>query len=147
MRLHSSISRVVVALLCVAAMLSCMAPQRSFMSNIRGGEWCAPVDIVYNNEDTVALRTISVVVRYNCDFKSNAMPVTLRLTAPDGRSAEESCTILLRRPHAVAAVATVESVPYRVHNRMSQSGYYIFTITPDSALRGVEAVGVEIVEE
>lgn len=128
----------------VVSLGSCIAPQSSYMRCIKGREWKQSVEVRYPNSDTLSLRRLSIAMRYNSKFKADTLAVVVRITAPDGRWFEEPVVLHLSRPYTSASVASVESVLYRVDNRLLQYGDYTFSITPLVAVEGVEAVGVEI---
>lgn len=134
----------VVSVLCALMVCACVAPQSGYMQHIAEQPWSQGVEVRYVNSDTLSLRTLSLAVRYNSSFKADSLPVTVRLTAPDGRWYEEPFVIHLEHPYTSASVASVESVPYRADSRLDMCGDYIFSITPLVAVEGVEAIGVEI---
>ena len=140
-------SRIALVALCAMLLVACMAPQRSFVRDVDAKGWSSTVDIPFENEDTVSLRRLSVVVRYNSSFKADSLPVIVRVTAPDERYCEERVVLRFARPYTATAVSASESVPYREHSRLPMEGRYTFRIVPEAMTLGVEAVGIEIEKE
>ena len=136
-----------IATLLAVMLVACVAPQRSFVRDVVGGTWSKAVEVTFDNEDTVSLRRLSVVVRYNSRFAAASLPVVMRVTAPDARYFDDSVMLYFTRPYTAASVSAAEVIPYREHSRLSLSGRYTFRITPTCAASGIEAVGVEIDNE
>lgn len=106
--------------------------------------WDKGESIIYNNCDIVSLVNISVSLRYNNSFKSDTLSVTVHTSLPDARQCIEPVTLHLAKEYSATAVVSSESVLYRSSCRLAQKGEYIFTITPHSAVKGIEAVGIQI---
>ncbi len=106
--------------------------------------WIRGESIIYNNSDTVSLVNISVSLRYNNSFRSDTLSVTVQTSLPDARQCIEPVVLHLAREYSATAVVSSESVLYRSSCRLAQMGEYIFTITPRSAVKGIEAVGIQI---
>ena len=106
--------------------------------------WHKSVSIFYNNEDTDALRSLSVALRYNGDFLSDTLSVVLHTSLPDAHQFREKVTLHLGRDYSAAAVTDSELIPYRDNSQLNQKGCYIFTITPCRVVKGIEAVGIGI---
>ena len=108
--------------------------------------WSKPVSIIVENDNTERVVDIAVALRYNDNLESDTLSVTLQTSLPDARQVREELLLHLNREYSAAAVTASETVPYRTNCTLNQSGYYIFTITPSRAVKGVEAVGIELVE-
>lgn len=106
--------------------------------------WDYPVSIIYDNSDTLSLVNLSVVVRYNDDFKDDKIDVTMHLSTPDVYQCREQISLSLMRPYFGTAVQSSESLFYRENCCLNSRGNYIFTIIPSRSMRGIEAVGIEI---
>jgi hypothetical protein len=105
--------------------------------------WSGAESIAYENNDTLTLRNLNIVLRYNDNFKQAVLPLKIVVTTPDARHFEEVVELQLQHPSAALTVATTESVPYRESVLLNQKGDYTFTFEPQSEVRGVEAVGIE----
>ena len=134
--------RIVAALLAMT-MCSCLAPQNSLMVGVDMRSWSSAESLVYENNDTLTLRNLNIVLRYNDNFRQAVLPLKIVVTTPDARHFEEVVELRLQHPSAALTVATTESVPYRESVLLNQKGDYTFTFEPQSEVRGVEAVGIE----
>ncbi len=125
----------------------CIAPQSVVMSDVDPQGWSEPLTLAVRNDDTLSLRTLSVVLRYNGNFRCDSLPLDISVLLPDaGRFAEE---VVLRPeyPYSPAAVSAIENIAWRRRSTLGQSGWYLFTIRPLQPVCGVEAVGVNIEKE
>ncbi len=122
----------------------CLAPQNTQMVGVDMRSWDSVQSIYYDNDDTVSLRNINIAIRYNDDFKQATLPLKITVTTPDARCFEEVVELQLQHPRTALTVATNESLPYRADVLLNQQGAYTFSFEPRSAVRGVEAIGVEI---
>ena len=128
-------------------MYSCATTHTTEMVAVSPHEWSKPCDVIYENEDTLSLHRLGIAVRYNNAFKADTLSLHVHVLTPDLRSFEERITLQLRRPYTASAVATSEMRPYRKHSQLPQRGFYIFTLTPPYAVKGIEAVGITIEKE
>lgn len=108
--------------------------------------WSKPVSIIVENDNTERVVDIAVALRYNSNFESDTLSVAVQTSLPDARQAKERVLLRLDKKYSAAAVTSSEAVPYRTNCTLNQSGYYIFTITPCRTVEGIEAVGIELVE-
>lgn len=135
--------RIVVVALAMA-MYGCLAPQNAEMVCVDMQLWESAESITYDNSDTLSLRNINIALRYNDNFKKATLPLKIAITTPDARLFEETVELQLHHPNTALAVATIESLPYRTNVVLNQKGCYTFSFEPQSAVRGVEAIGVEL---
>ncbi len=131
----------VVALLSIFA-VSCVGNSYVDMRPVSPYSWSEPVSILYQNSDTTALRDIAVAVRYNKNFDADTLSVVVQTSLPDAHQFSEQVMLQFKQDYTAAAVTASEAVLYRSGCQLGQSGYYIFTITPTRAVKGVEAVGI-----
>ena len=140
MPLVQGVLTVFLSLLCV----SCLAPQNTAMVAVDMRGWSEPATILFENEDTLSLRSLDISIRYNREFAESKLPLKLKVLSPDGRFFEESLTFTLKRPYRASVVSVSESVPYRADVTLAMKGTYIVVFEPHSEIEGVEAIGVEI---
>ena len=132
--------------MCLAA--GCIAPQTVVMSDVDSRGWSDPVTVAFRNDDSLSQRTLSVVLRYNGDFRCTALPLDITVSLPDAGQFTEH--VVVHPAHSVspaAVVSAAESMTYRRSSVLRQRGYYLFTISPAWEVRGVEAVGIDIKNE
>ncbi len=123
---------------------SCLAPQNTQMVGVDMRSWEGAESITYNNSDTLSLRNLNIALRYNDNFKQTTLPLKITVTTPDARYFEEVIELQLQHPHTALTVATTESLPYRADVLLNQKGLYTFSFEPQLAVRGVEAIGIEL---
>lgn len=122
----------------------CIAPQPVEMHDVDPRGWAEPVTLVVANDDTLSLRRLSFVVRYDTDFRDDAVELDLNVIQPDAASFSENVLLCPSRPYSPSSVATTETIAYRDNSVLCQRGNYLFTITPLKPVRGVEAIGINI---
>ena len=135
------------SLIVLVVAMGCVAPQSVEMTAVNPREWSEPSIVLFENEDTVALRRLSVALRYNRDFQTDTLALRINVSLPDAGQFSERVVLRLNRTGAQSPLAKSESVAYREHALLSQKGNYIFTISPESAVCGIEAVGVVVERE
>lgn len=135
--------RIVVTVLAMA-MCSCLAPHNSRMVGVGMRSWSGVASVVYDNSDTLTLRNLNIAIRYNDNFKQAELPLKIGITTPDARHFEEVVKLQLQHPSTALTVATTESLPYRTDVLLNQKGCYTFSFEPQSEVRGVEAIGIEL---
>jgi len=135
--------RIMVAVLAMA-MCSCLAPQNTQMVGVDVQSWDSAESITYDNSDTISLRNLNIALRYNDNFRQATLPLKVAITTPDARHFEEEIVLVLQHPRTALTVATTESLPYRADVLLNQKGLYTFSFEPQLAVRGVEAIGVEL---
>ena len=141
------LSRIAIVALAMVASVACLTPQRSLMAGVDMQAWSESATVVYNNSDTLAMQNLQIALRYNDNFKECTLPLKVSITAPDASHFEEVVELRIGHPRTELAVASTESLPYRNDVVLAQKGDYIFTFTPLTAIRGVEAIGVEFREK
>jgi hypothetical protein len=135
--------RIVVAVLAMA-MCGCLASHNSRMVGVNMRSWSGEANLSYENSDTLTLRNLNIAIRYNDNFRQAELPLKIGITTPDARHFEEVIKLQLQHPSTALTVATTESVPYRTNVLLNQKGCYTFSFEPQSEVRGVEAIGIEI---
>lgn len=123
---------------------SCLAPQNAQMVGVDMRSWSDTASVYYDNSDTLSLRNINIALRYNDNFKQATLPLKITVTTPDAHHFEEVVSFSLQHPRTALTVATTESLPYRADALLNQKGCYTFSFEPQSAVRGVEAIGIEL---
>ena len=131
-----------VATLC----LSCLAPQPAEMATTDAHCWESGAQVEIANTDTLSLRRLSIAIRTNSRFSEDTLPLTIEVIAPDSTSFQEQYTLLTAEIESSALVMQSSAIPYRERVCLSQSGNYRFIITPRTAIKGVEAVGIVVSE-
>lgn len=139
--------RLLIALFALCVVVSCGGRESYIdMQPVDAYNWHKPVSIIYDNSDTVSMRSIAIALRYNESFKSDTLTVKVQTSLPAAFQYSESILLRLRREYKATAMTASECVGYRENCLLSERGCYIFTITPCRNVSGIEAVGIEIAE-
>ena len=104
--------------------------------------WSDTVHISVDNDDTLSMRDLSVVVRYNRQLKTDSVTVDITTMTPDSLRLEERFTLHIPPTNEVHAVERI--FPYRRNARLLRSGIYQFTLSSQEEIVGVESVGLMI---
>lgn len=131
-------------LLAVTALCSCTDAPTVLLSSVTPSCWDTPARIEYLNEDTVSMREMDIVLRYNSSFKKESVKVRVTAAGPEGYSCSDTLTLSIPRHFVSRPNARIVSLPYRKDVRFGTNGYYIFEIRSFEPLRGIEAVGFDI---
>lgn len=98
------------------------------------------------NADTLSLHNLRLVLRCNERFAEDTFSVRIAVRTPAALRYEEPFLIAVPRGGGLAALMRENAVLYRRHVRLAEAGDYRVTITPMRPLRGVEAVGIDLVK-
>ena len=71
---------VVLAAVAVVAAVGCLAPQRVEMSAVNPREWRESESVLFENNDTLSLRRLSIALRYNHNFKQDTLSVQVNVS-------------------------------------------------------------------
>lgn len=134
-------------LLWMAAMTAagCRQEYQSAAADVDPADWHEPAEVTIGNADTTTLRDIALFLRCNDRFAEDTLTVRIETLSPDSLRFAES--FLLPIPYAAspAALAREVRIPYRHRAIFDRTGDYRIRIAPCRSVRGVEAVGVDIV--
>lgn len=122
----------------------CLSPHQAVVTNLPVGLWSESAAITLTNEDTVSLRDLYVILRYNDSFGSDTLRLMVRTTSPDSLCYEEYFTLRVPARQHAAALQSEALIPYRQRVVMAKGGDYRMTFTPTHPVQGVEAIGINI---
>lgn len=125
--------------------VGCSRPTQAVMEDVDPYNWSREVCVRIENGDTLTLRDFSLVIRSNRHFQRDTLELEMTLQAPDSSHYSEVVAFPMNHPRRAAALRLIDEAPYRRHVILNQFGAYRLTITPTEPIRGVEAVGVNIV--
>ena len=145
--MHRLPKYIALAIATMFAAAGCIAPQSVVMADDDPQGWDKPVTLTVRNDDTLSLRTLSVVLRYNGDFRCDSLPLDIAVSLPDAGQFAEEIVLRPEYPYSPAAVSATENIVWRRRSTLGQSGWYLFTIRPAQPVRGIEAVGIDIEKE
>ena len=111
------------------------------MTDVNASGWDAPAAIVFTNTDTTTLRDMDLFLRYDDRMDEDTLTVRIAVVTPDSLRHEEA--FRLAPP---AALSREADLPYRRRIRFARTGDYCITVTPGRPVKGIEAVGINIVK-
>lgn len=141
------VNRVLFALFACSLLLACKASEGVIIADVDYFGWKAGsvARMEYLNEDTVGVRSISILVRRNALLGYDDTRFTIETTSPSKKYISESITIPLGRKSASHQGFMEIEVPYRLKSVLREKGMYKFYISHGGeSLVGVQGVGVVI---
>lgn len=116
--------------------------RHSEMHDIEGEVWSTTEEFTYTNEDSLATRDISIVVRYSMDYVADSVTLRVMTISPDSLVFEEPFTLHI--PHLGDMRPAEHTFLYRRNVTLRNKGDYRFRLTPEEPVEGIAAVGVVI---
>lgn len=110
------------------------------MNDMAGWRWSQAEDFTLANDDTLSLRDLSIVLRYNREFDADSIVVDITTLSPDSLRLDERFTLHVPPTDEVRPVERI--FPYRRNARLMRQGIYRFTVSPVGEITGVESVGL-----
>lgn len=147
---HSPAGRGAVLLTTLFAALccgSCVTPRLSVAADTDPAAWHETAEMTLRNDDTLARRNLSLFLRCNDRFEEDTLTVHVAMLTPDSLRFGEPFLLTLRHDRRPASLASEAVIPYRRRVCFDRTGDYRIRITPARPVRGVEAVGIHIVNE
>lgn len=126
---------------------SCVTPRLSVAADTDPAAWHETAEMTLRNDDTLARRNLSLFLRCNDRFEEDTLTVHVAMLTPDSLRFGEPFLLTLRHDRRPASLASETVIPYRRRVRFGRTGDYRIRITPARPVRGVEAVGIHIVNE
>lgn len=140
-----------VASIAVVAMsfTGCMAQVDSTVVSVNPVSWRSadPKQLVFQNDDTLSLRTISVIMRHTPDIEPRTVILRITAMAPDSSQYSDRLEITLPATETNTYRPAESVTPYRLHNTLAMQGEYRFTVAPSHDISGIDAVGIRISRE
>lgn len=122
----------------------CLSPHQAVVTTLRVGYWSESAEITLTNEDTVSLRDLYVILRYNDSFGGDTLRLMVRTTSPDSLCYEEPFTLRVPAQQHAAALENEALIPYRQRVVLNKGGDYRITFIPTYPIQGIEAIGINI---
>lgn len=144
-----SCKRLISMAIAAILLVGCMARIDSVVTSVDPKGWYSgqPKGLTFTNSDTVALNTLSIIVRYDQRLTDSDLRMSVSVITPDSLTMTEEVTVAIpvRRDDDNRASVTVE--PFRRHAKLSRIGDYHFEIEPSQAIFGITGIGIEIKNE
>jgi hypothetical protein len=108
-----------------------------------------PVEMVWENNDTLSRRTLSVLVRLRSDFRSDRLDLIVETLTPDSLHWRDTVTVRPSVPEAYSLTYMDIKTPYRSDVIFKRAGDYRFRFTPLrlGTLKKVVGVGIKVAGE
>ncbi len=123
-------------LLLTLSLASCLSGYDVASTDVSPVDWSEPAEIRYTNRDTLSVRDLALVFRHN-NFNQLGGDFVVGVVSPTGVEVREDVSVVLN------AALRETRVPFRRRVMLSESGDYVFTITPLQSLCGVWSVALE----
>ena len=135
---------VAIAILFVA--VACVSEGRSVEVHDQSKSlWASSEEFYYENEDTLSMREIAVVLRYDRKDVVDTLSLNIVTISPDSLVLSENMT--LRIPRLGDMRPAEQSFPYRRGVVLQRKGEYRFRLTPGMKADGVGSVGLLIANQ
>lgn len=141
--------RTVIRLLLIAAGLSlcgCISPHQATATDVNPSRWERTAEIGFDNTDTLSLRDMYLFVRSNGRFVGDTIPIQIAFITPDSLRFEEQFVLRVPPTQTPAALIGEHEFLYRQRVQLARKGLYRIQITPSHPVRGIEAIGINIVK-
>lgn len=129
-----------------AVLCGCMSPHRTVVADVDPTGWEDAVTLRFANADTLSLCDLRLVVRYDGAFEATSVDLELTTLAPDSLQCTEPFALHVVPRSAPAPLLRDTAVLYRRGVVLKRCGDYTLTIRPLEPVRGIEAIGLDIVE-
>lgn len=125
--------------------VSCNDIQHSVdMHDVEERAWSTPEVFLYENEDSLTMRDLSIVVRYGTGYVSDSVSMRILTISPDSMVVEEPFTLHIPRIREVRP--TEQTFLYRRNVILGRKGTYEFRLLPDTATKGINSIGIMVGE-
>lgn len=122
-----------------------MAAHRAVVTDVDSRAWSDTAQLTLLNEDTLGLSDLRFFLRYNERFTIDTLSVTVVVLSPDSLCVSERVTLHVRRGIGPVSMPREADIPYRDRVRFARRGEYRVCIVPDTSVRGIEAVGLHLI--
>lgn len=148
MRTNSAVKRLGSLTLFLAALLAggCLTEDRSFAVDVDARSWSTPATFTLPNADTATRCDLQFFLRCDECLAGDTVTFRIAVTTPGRLRFEELFATTVPRTQSPAALLRERIVPYRRAVRLAETGDYRISIAPLRPLKGVEAVGLNIVK-
>lgn len=127
-----------------AVLCGCTTAGRSYMTEIDGEVWDGPVSVVVPNSDTLGLYDLGIAVRHDGRMCGSRVEMIVRTVTPDSLWVEERLTMTFTDDGRSRSSQHEAWSLYRHGVRLAREGDYRIVVTPQQAVHGVAAVGIDV---
>ncbi len=138
--------RGVLMLISLIVVGGCVASHQSVVTDIDVRGWSDTECIVMNNSDTSTLRDIELFARYSPSLVDDSVTLSINTISPDSTTYSEELKIYFDSSMNERSASKMGIYPYRRRVVWRQLGSYQIEITPSAHVKGIEAMGINIVK-
>lgn len=128
-------------LFCLA---SCISGYRTVAVDVPPGGWRAPVEIGFDNADTLSRTDISLVVRHSSEVGPRTALFAVGSVAPSGVSQVDTLQITFNPSTASGNNLQETRSVFRKNVLLPEPGQYFFTVTPLQPTDGVWSIAIDL---
>ncbi len=139
--------RGLIAAWCLVSAVGCVTPHGSVAVDVDPAAWFRPAELGYENTDTTALRAMNIYLSCNNLFRVDTLTVEVATLTPDSLRHSEHFVLAIPAVESPAALRREVEIPYRRDVCLQRPGRYTITVTPVRRVKGVEAVGINFVNQ
>jgi hypothetical protein len=137
--------RYIALLVVVLMVMACGGVGRSVeVHDVPQSRWYSAEEFYYENEDTLTMRDMSIVVRYGAGYVADSVALRILSVSPDSMVFEEPFTLHI--PHLGDMRPEEHTFLYRRNVVFGSRGRYTFRIHPEHQVEGISSVGLIITE-
>ncbi len=107
--------------------------------------WDRVEEFTFMNDDTLSMRELAVVVRYNRCEVADSVAINIMTISPDSLLLSED--MILRIPRLGDMRPAEHTFPYRKSVILGKRGEYRFRIAPKESVEGIGSVGLLITNQ
>lgn len=132
-----------------ALLVGCIAEIDSVATTIDPQGWYSgqPKSLAFTNEDTTALNTLSLIVKFDKRLNDNRLHLNIKVMTPDSLTMTDKVEVALPTRRGDVSRSTIAVEPFRRHAQLIHKGVYRFEIEPTQPIFGVSGIGIEIKNE
>lgn len=132
-----------ILLMLLLVTVACGSTGRSVeVHDVDSEAWYAVEEYKFNNEDSLSLRDISIVLRYNKGYVADSLPLSVLTISPDSLLFEEHFTLHI--PRLADMRPEEHTFLYRRDVKLQRKGSYTFRLTPLTPTKGIASVGIVV---
>ena len=141
--------RKVLIIIIAALMVGCIAEIDSVATSVDPAGWYSgqPKSLAFTNDDTTALNTMSLIVKYDKRLTNNSLRLNVTVITPDSLTLTEEVKVAVPMRRGDVSRATIAVEPFRRHAHLARTGIYRFEIEPTHPIFGLTGIGIEIKNE
>lgn len=125
-----------------AASTGCMSGTESLAADVRPEGWRESVELRYVNTDTLTVRELQLTFRHSSAHESPGGRYILRTASPSGAVTRDTLRVRVFLKAQGNKLEEAWTPPTNV--RFTETGEYVFTVTPMQNTVGVWSVGMDI---